>query len=76
MLELFSGSGNMAAAFKAAGYTVATVDLECEATIKKDVRELTAQEVIDVLGIKIRNGQAVEAYRKALAWVLMAREQK
>jgi len=50
MLELFSGSGNMAAAFKAKGYKVATVDLECEATIKKDVRELTAREIIDVLG--------------------------
>jgi len=34
------------------------------------------KEAERVLGIKIRNGQAVEAYRKALAWVLMARDQK
>ena len=50
MLELFSGSGNMAAAFRAEGYVTLTVDLDCEADLQKDVRELTAQEIIERLG--------------------------
>lgn len=35
-----------------------------------DLLSAGPREAEKILGIKIRNGQAVEAYRKALAWVL------
>ena len=50
MLELFSGSGNMAKAFKKEGYTTLTVDLSCEADLNIDIRELTPEMVIKALG--------------------------
>lgn len=50
MLELFSGSGNMAAAFRAQGYKTLTVDMHEDADLKKDVRELTADEIVERLG--------------------------
>lgn len=50
MVELFSGSGNMAKTFKRFGYKTLTVDLIEDADIKKDIRLLNPQEIIDYLG--------------------------
>lgn len=50
MVELFSGSGNMARAFRKEGYKTLTIDLEQEADIQKDIRDVTAKEIIKKLG--------------------------
>lgn len=50
MLELFSGTGNMAAAFSAEGYRTLTVDLYEGADLQMDVRELTVEMILDHLG--------------------------
>lgn len=50
MLELFSGTGNMATAFRANGYTTLTVDLHEDADLCVDVRLLDPREVIERLG--------------------------
>ncbi len=50
MLELFSGSGNMAAAFREAGYTTLTIDLHESADLQMDVREVTVEMILDRLG--------------------------
>lgn len=50
MLELFSGSGNMAASFRAHGYKTLTVDLSRNADIQKDVCQVTPEEIIAALG--------------------------
>lgn len=50
MLELFSGSGNMAKAFREVGYKTLTVDLSQGADIQKDIRILEPQEIIERLG--------------------------
>lgn len=50
MLELFSGTGNMAAAFREAGYKTLTVDLHQDADLQADIRELRPQEIIEQLG--------------------------
>jgi hypothetical protein len=50
MLELFSGSGNMAAAFKAAGWQTCTVDLHKDADIQADVRSIDPAMILDHLG--------------------------
>jgi len=50
MLELFSGSGNMAAAFREAGYTTLTIDLHAFADLQMDIREVTPEMVIERLG--------------------------
>lgn len=50
MLEVFSGSGRMAAAFREAGYTTLTVDLHKDADLQMDVRDLTYDLVVERLG--------------------------
>ena len=50
MLELFSGSGNMAEAFREVGYTTLTVDLNEKADLQIDIRELTPEMILDRLG--------------------------
>lgn len=50
MLELFSGSGNMARAFREAGYVTLTVDLHEEADLQVDVRDLTVPMILGRLG--------------------------
>lgn len=50
MLEVFSGSGNMARAFREAGYKTLTVDLHKDADLQIDVREITYDMVVEHLG--------------------------
>jgi hypothetical protein len=50
ILELFSGTGNMAAAFKARGHNTLTVDLHQEADLQQDVLTLTREDIITRLG--------------------------
>ena len=50
MLELYAGSGNMAAAFRKAGYQTLTVDMHEQADVQVDVRELTPEKIIELLG--------------------------
>lgn len=50
MLELFSGTGRMAAAFRKEGYETLTVDLHESADLQKDIREVTVAEILDLLG--------------------------
>lgn len=50
MLELFSGSGNMAAAFREAGYKTLTVDLNEAADLQADIRQLTPEMIVERLG--------------------------
>jgi site-specific DNA-cytosine methylase len=50
MLELFSGTGNMARAFKDHGYRTLTVDLSQEADLMTDVLTLTREQIVECLG--------------------------
>jgi len=51
MLELFSGSGNMAQAFREGGYEVLTVDSNVmEASLMIPVQDVTSDSVINKLG--------------------------
>lgn len=50
MLELFSGSGNMAKAFKDRSWITLTVDLHKDADWRVDVLSLSRQDIIDRLG--------------------------
>lgn len=50
MLELFSGSGNMAAAFRKAGYRTLTIDLFEAADLQADIKELSPETIIKELG--------------------------
>lgn len=50
MLELFSGTGRMAAAFRERGYRTLTVDAFEQADIKKDIRQITREDIVSALG--------------------------
>lgn len=50
MLELFSGSGNMARAFREQGYKTLTIDLHEDADIQEDIREVTVNMILEHLG--------------------------
>ena len=50
MLEVFSGTGRMAAAFKERGWNTLTVDLHQDADLEIDVRQLTYDIVVERLG--------------------------
>lgn len=46
MLEVFSGSGRMASAFRAKGWKTMTIDLTCPADLNQDARTLTRQKEV------------------------------
>lgn len=50
MLELYSGTGRMAAAFRLLGYKTLTVDLFFESDFRKDVLALQRHEIVERLG--------------------------
>ena len=50
MIEFYSGSGHMAAAFKAAGWRVVTFDLFHPADHQKDILTLTREEIVSLCG--------------------------
>ena len=50
MLELFSGSGNMAKAFREKGYETLTVDIHTVADINDDICFVSAEDIIHELG--------------------------
>jgi hypothetical protein len=50
VLELFSGTGNMARAFKERGHDTLTVDLSQDADLMVDVQVLTREQIVERLG--------------------------
>jgi hypothetical protein len=50
MLELFSGTGRMANAFKAKGWTTLTIDLFEPSDYRKDILTLQREEIVERLG--------------------------
>lgn len=50
MLELFSGTGNMATAFREHEWTVLTIDLHQKADLQTDILTLTKQDIMNRLG--------------------------
>lgn len=50
MLEVFSGSGRMAAAFHKRGWVAKTIDLFCPADLNADVRSITRKQIVELCG--------------------------
>ena len=50
MVELFSGTGHMAGAFKRRGHDAYTIDFDCDADLKADVLTLSREDIVNLCG--------------------------